>query len=51
LNAAPPGLVRLALLIEQNRLDTFRKRLEAARKPRQVQECAVLGPWPPYSFV
>ena len=46
-----PGLVRLALLVERQRVDALRKRLDTAPKPRQVDRCLVLGPWPPYSFV
>jgi hypothetical protein len=46
-----PGLVRLALLVDHQQVDALRKRLETAPKPRQVERCVLLGPWPPYSFV
>jgi len=48
---APPGIVRLAFLIEWGRLAEFYSRLEVLRQARQAERCTSLGPWPPYSFV
>ncbi len=48
---APPQVLRLALLVDRDRIAAFRTGLEAfGRACRQTQWTA-LGPWPPYSFV
>ena len=51
LASSPPGVIRLAFLVERDRVDLFRDRLEVLRDAKQDQQCELLGPWPPYSFV
>jgi hypothetical protein len=43
--------IRLAFLIERDRAATFQNRAEQACRTFFDGRCAVLGPWPPYSFV
>jgi hypothetical protein len=43
--------IRLAFLVERDRVMAFQSRVENARKACQEGRCTVLGPWPPYSFV
>ena len=45
------GVVRLAFLVERPRWGDFRNRAELFRQQPSAAGCAVLGPWPPYSFV
>jgi hypothetical protein len=51
LQPAPLHVVRLAFLVERNRIDAFQSRLEEFSDARREMHVAVLGPWPPYSFV
>jgi hypothetical protein len=46
-----PHAIRLAFLVEQNRVMFFRKQVEDARRKEEADGCVILGPWPPYSFV
>ena len=46
LPSSSPGVVRLAFLVDRGRAEAFRRRVE-----RSQDNCAVVGPWPPYSFV
>lgn len=43
--------IRLAFLVERDRVDAFRGRLEHADKISRKSRCVVVGPSPPYSFV
>jgi hypothetical protein len=51
LQPAPLHVVRLAFLVERDRIDAFRSRLEELGDARRKMHVAALGPWPPYSFV
>ncbi len=51
LTPAPPGLVRLALLVDRQCSAALRHRLEATHATHQAEHYMLLGPWPPYSFV
>ncbi len=51
LDPSPPGLVRLAFLVERERAGWFQGSLEASGTERPEEKWTVLGPWPPYSFV
>lgn len=51
LTPSPPGLVRLAFLVERERLGLFRKCLRASIAGHSGHQWTLLGPWPPYSFV
>ena len=51
LTPSPPGLVRLAFLVERERVGFFQKRVEASAAQRPKEQRTLLGPWPPYSFV
>ncbi len=51
LPSSPSHRIRLAFLVERDRVMAFRSRVENARKACQEGRCVVLGPWPPYSFV
>jgi len=51
LPASPSYPIRLAFLVERDRVTAFQSRVENAGKARQDGRCVVLGPWPPYSFV
>ncbi len=51
LTPSPPGLVRLAFLVERERLGLFRKCLRASIAGDSGHQWTLLGPWPPYSFV
>jgi hypothetical protein len=50
LTPAPPGLVRLAFLVERGLVSAFRERLAHWGTGRRDACCTLLGPWPPYSF-
>ncbi len=43
--------IRLAFLVERERVIAFQNRVENVGKACQAGRCVVLGPWPPYSFV
>ncbi len=47
----PSHPIRLAFLIERDRVTAFQDCVKNARGPCQEERCVVLGPWPPYSFV
>ena len=51
LPSSPSHPVRLAFLVERNRVAGFQNRAEIARRECHDGRCAILGPWPPYSFV
>jgi hypothetical protein len=51
LPASPSRRIRLAFLVERDRVMAFQSGVENARKSCQEGRCRVLGPWPPYSFV
>ncbi len=44
-------LIRLAFLVERDRVAAFRHGVADASRDGGPGQCAVLGPWPPYSFV
>ncbi len=48
---APPGIVRMAFLVEGIRLPEFHVRFQEVRQARADERSVLLGPWPPYSFV
>jgi hypothetical protein len=48
---SPLHPIRLAFLVERNRVTAFQSRMKNIRKACQKGRCVVLGPWPPYSFV
>jgi hypothetical protein len=50
LPSSPTQPIRLAFLVEQDRVGAFRTRAEEIRKAHGEHRCAILGPWPPYSF-
>jgi hypothetical protein len=47
----PSQPIRLAFLVERDRVAAFRSRSEDPRHTCRGECCTVLGPWPPYSFV
>ena len=51
LTPSPPGLVRLAFLVERERVGLFRRCLQASLAEHSGHQWTLLGPWPPYSFV
>ena len=51
LPSSPSQPIRLAFLVERDRVTAFQSRVENACKTCQEGRCVVLGPWPPYSFV
>jgi hypothetical protein len=51
LPASPSHRIRLAFLVERDRVAAFQGGVETARKACPQGRCVVLGPWPPYSFV
>jgi hypothetical protein len=51
LSPEPPGAVRLAFLVERNLSQSFAERLATLSVARLGERYAILGPWPPYSFV
>ena len=51
LPSSPSHPIRLAFLVERNRVMAFQSRMENIHKACQEGRCVVLGPWPPYSFV
>jgi hypothetical protein len=46
-----PEVIRLAFLVERDRMGLFRERLNVLRSTEPGELCELLGPWPPYSFV
>ena len=51
LQSSPSHPIRLAFLVERDRVAAFQSRVENTRSTDQEGRCAILGPWPPYSFV
>jgi len=51
LTPSPPSLVRLAFLVERERVGSFRRCLRASIAEHSGHQWTLLGPWPPYSFV
>jgi len=51
LQASARYSIRLAFLVERDRVAAFQSRVENLRKAFQEGRCVMLGPWPPYSFV
>jgi hypothetical protein len=51
LTPSPPGFVRLAFLVERERVRLFRRCLRASVAEPPGHQWTLLGPWPPYSFV
>ena len=51
LQSSPSHPIRLAFLVERDRVAAFRNRLEDTGGTDQEGRCVILGPWPPYSFV
>jgi hypothetical protein len=51
LQASASYAIRLAFLVEREREAAFRSRLEEIGGTDRQWQCAILGPWPPYSFV
>ncbi len=51
LQPSPSYPIRVAFLVEQDRVTAFRSRLENTCKTYREGRCVILGPWPPYSFV
>ena len=43
--------IRLAFLVERDRVMAFQSRMASTCSTNQEGRCVVLGPWPPYSFV
>jgi len=51
LQPSPSHPIRLAFLVECDRVAAFQSRAEDARRACSEGRCVVVGPWPPYSFV
>ena len=51
LTPSPPGVVRLAFLVPRDRVESFRRCLQASLAEHAGGQWTLLGPWPPYSFV
>ena len=51
LPSSPSHPIRLAFLVERDRVAAFQSRVESTCSTDQEGRCVVLGPWPPYSFV
>ena len=51
LPSSPSHPIRLAFLVERDRVAAFQSRVESTCKTDQQGRCVILGPWPPYSFV
>lgn len=51
LPSSSPDLLRLSFLVEQVRIVAFRNRVQTMDLATSGDKCAVLGPWPPFSFV
>jgi hypothetical protein len=47
----PPGMVRLAFLVEVEQAAAFARRVAMLRSMQLGQQCTLFGPWPPYSFL
>lgn len=51
LASSTPGLLRLAFLVERERVRAFRTSLQGVITAHHARRWTLLGPWPPYSFV
>ena len=51
LQSSPSHPIRLAFLVERDRVMAFQSRMASTCSTDQEGRCVVLGPWPPYSFV
>ena len=51
LTGREPGVVRIAFLVQRGRCEAFRQLADILRRQAPTEECSLLGPWPPYSFV
>ncbi|MHB1035518.1 MAG: GvpL/GvpF family gas vesicle protein [Pirellulales bacterium] len=51
LTSAQPSVIRLAFLVDCDCVERFRGRLQSAGVTKCEQRRALVGPWPPYSFV
>ena len=51
LPSSPSCPIRLAFLVERDRVAAFWSRVESTCCADQDCRCVILGPWPPYSFV
>jgi len=51
LQSSPSHPIRLAFLVERDRVMAFQSRVASTCSTDQEGRCVVLGPWPPYSFV
>jgi Gas vesicle synthesis protein GvpL/GvpF len=51
LPSSPLRPIRLAFLVERDRVTAFQSCVASICSTDQERRCAVLGPWPPYSFV
>ena len=51
LQSSPSHPIRLAFLVERDRVMAFQSRMASTCSTDQERRCVVLGPWPPYSFV
>jgi hypothetical protein len=47
---SPPGVLRLAFLVQRSRFDDFCRRLETWVAATTCRRHLIVGPWPPYSF-
>lgn len=51
LSPEPPGILRLAFLVERTRSDAFTERVTRLDTQKIAGRYTLVGPWPPYSFV
>lgn len=51
LQASPSYPIRLAFLVERDRVVAFQSRVGSTCNTDREGRCKILGPWPPYSFV
>jgi len=51
LASSSPDLLRLSFLVERDCVVAFRNRVRTTDLTISGDKCAVLGPWPPFSFV
>jgi hypothetical protein len=51
LPSSPSHPIRLAFLVERDRVASFQSRVENTCGTDPQRRCTILGPWPPYSFV
>jgi hypothetical protein len=51
LTSAQPSVIRLAFLVDRDCVERFRGRLQSAGVTKCEERRALVGPWPPYSFI